>query len=532
MPKAAAQPYKTRRPIEAQETFRYTTPTLHPAARPVEMFVRPSPTTSALLTAIAGAQELIKGYAKYKELKNQEDIERAQTLAITGQELPQGASNAMVEAYDEIRGRAHVYDLHQKALEYFHQNKTMDPESFRAGLNELIKGYTEGKSTAFLKGFVPKAMEVENQLIKHYIEAQQAEIKENLLTNVQATVRHELEVTKTDDPKKLRELLTDLQNKAKTLKVNRSDVTDAFVKSIYTQAVMDAKPELLRVLFEPDPSGITIADAIGPDRAMQLVKAAENAKEAKIAAAEAAARKAQENYQKQITKELYTRLFTADETDPNALMRLQHEIIAHQNVLSPSTYAALLRTLDGKMGVGGFPKTSDPMLLRTMRVEAERGTLDEDILLAYQDRLSYEDFAALLAKTHQTREQAENETIREYRAMREEFEQAAIDGVVSRDPLGRLVGGERKARVLYWFNKFEQHERKKQNTDTLSIDTLQQIADKAISVTLGEAGAQPQGPITVQENIPVVRPIPKPQGTPNEKPPEKPVPLRLRSIQE
>lgn len=506
MPKAAAQSYKTRRELQPQETFRYTTPNRKVVARPVDIFVQPSRKTSVLLTALQGMDAVLDSYLKYKEVQNQEDKEKAETLALAGKPLPEDPSRVMIDTYEEITGQGKVYDFYQKATEYFVQNKNADPETFRSGLNQLIQEYTEGKSTAFLKGFVPKAKDIETSLINQYIRAQQEEIKANLLTNVQASIRHELEVNQTNDPVALRKILSDFQKKAKTFNVTRSEVTDAFVRTIYAEAYQKGKPELLKALTIPDENGITVADAIGPNKVVKLIKEVENAKKAQEAARQAANEKYLKKLSDQTTKAVLTKLYSLDETDVDGLLALKQEVLGSQDKLTASAYGALLRAVDGKMGVGGFPKSSDPLLLRALELRVARGQLDYDTLTAFVDKLAQDDFIRLVSKIQSHKESLDNEEYRTWWNTREEFENSVISRVAPQDMLGRFLetnGAEKKARALFWFNKLLEEEQKKQNTKILDLQTLSTIADTAVKRTQEEFG-------TIGRSSSVRKPIPKP----------------------
>jgi hypothetical protein len=412
MPRQSAHSQTSRRTVTDQETFDFSTPNLQVSARPVDAFARPmgvSGSTRALMQAFATGKE---AYQQHKEYKEQKDFEAGSMAKATGQEQDTSKSAAWITGYEAMSGEAAAADL-RDALEKFHtENWQADPDSYAAGREEIVKGFLDGKSEAYLKNFVPQAVKLEEHYSQAYQKAQLGQLQQDAVTNARKAMRVQLDDILQDpskaaeSPKILRAKLTTMQGSLKQYGLSRTAVSKQIVEAVGMRAVLEGMPELMAFAMEPDDSGMALAD--NPelaDSVLTYVKQAETARDAGVTAAKKAEKENQEKLKDTVERTLVEKFYALDPKDRagrmEALQILHNAGAVDRNpfgvALDPGQLEHYYKVANELMSGGGnFAQEYEPKVYQDLWIKAAQGTLSMEELDANQSSLTRDVYKALI----------------------------------------------------------------------------------------------------------------------------------------
>ena len=430
MPKTAEKKKSQRGPIPEQETFRYSTPDIKVASRPVDAFVAPEPAKPSPLGQVLNDLQQAGYYWQMgKQIQRKEDARAGQIKALKGEQLPGDASLAMIRAYEETQGTAAVSEYQVAAEQYFQENWTKPRGEFEAGLHELGSAAINGRSDNFILGFLPKALEIEEKVKRNYIKAQQADLQDNYTTNLKQSIRVQLD--RPLSPKDIRELLSSYQQQAALFNLSRSQVTELFVDTLGEMAVQNGAPELMLFVDEADESGIKVTDTPYGTKAIDYMKKAENVRDTAIKQAETAAQKAVDAAVEQAANRFTTRIALLDPGSPTFLQdaaQVQKDLIAvGESQFKEGRYSTLMKWIDDLVEKGRFREYSIPEAYNAANSLAENGFFDGNAQAFFGPSLSRSDLTRLQDKNQNALKEQGNRAYTRYTENRKKYESFVAD---------------------------------------------------------------------------------------------------------
>ena len=482
MPKSADQKKSNRAPVQDQDTFRYSTPDKKVAARPVDAFVAPEPAKpSPLKSVLNDLQQAGYYWQMGKQIQDKEDSRKGQIKALKGEELPGNASVAMTRAYEQTQGTAAVAEYKNQVQQYFNENWTLPKEEFQKGLHELGAKTINGKSDNFILGFLPDALELESKVESQYIQAQQADVQNQYLTNAKQAIRVKLgfDGPKPVDwtPKDIRNMLTDFQNQASLFKLNKSKVTELFVDTLGEMAVRNGVPELMLFADESDASGIKVTDTPFGSKAVDYMKKAEAVQKAKVKEAEAAAKKAYDAAVEGTANHFTTRIAMLDPNAPDFLKQaaaIKQDLIAvGESRFKEGRYSVLMKWIDDTIDKGRFRDYSIPEAYNKANNLAENGQFDGNAQAEFGPQLSRSDLTRLQDKNQNALKEQGNRVYTRYTENRKKYENFVADRVGA--PM-TVVEGMLAGKIP---GQADQMLQRRMNATTLFNSIIEDIEDKA-----------------------------------------------------
>lgn len=164
-------------------------------AKPVDTFTPtyPSQQGTQLLQALNTFESAGIRLAKANYLGAQQDKETGLALAASKQELPQTASQAMAEGFWQMKGRANLNPLGNALQTLYQSNPNMTLEEWKQQSDAIQEDFIRGQNPAFLKGFVPGALALQEQYDRQVIARQGQIVKQDLVTNTGSAINQALD---------------------------------------------------------------------------------------------------------------------------------------------------------------------------------------------------------------------------------------------------------------------------------------------------------------------------------------------------
>jgi hypothetical protein len=421
MPRQSSRTPSSRRIIQDQETFDFSTPNLKVQANPVDAHVRqagPSGSARALLAAFATGKE---AYGEWKANKDEKDFEAGGLAQATGEEQDTSRSAAWITGYESMNGQAAVADLEDSLTKYHNENWQADEQTYAAGREQVLAGFLEGKSKAYLKNFVPQALKIEEAFASKYQEAQRNQLLNDMRTKAGKATRAQLNAILTnpelvaESPKILRQHLSEQQKNMKVYGMSRTQVSKDFIDAVGMRARLEGRPDLLAFATEPDESGMVLAD--NPELAENIlghIRAAEAAADAGVAAKEKAEKEARTQTSDDLERAIIEGLYTGDPNDKATRQQIQSALFnaGHPSrnkagiALDPTRLEHLLK-LHNDLNGGGHFATNDNMSVWTpLWVKAAEGKLDLAELEQAQGQLSEASYQGLVKENADAKQRA------------------------------------------------------------------------------------------------------------------------------
>ena len=271
MPRFEKKTIKSQKQIQAQDTFRWTTPDTKVNARAVDPYARPTKDSGAdqLAAVLNDVTSTMRNVKDIKKDRDRKDMQRAADAFFMGHDLdPENESSAFIQQYELLEGQAGVLDFENQLNALYDERKhDLTPEEWTQERDKLIASHTEGKSNFFLRGFVPKALEHSNKVDDSFRKAKlketQTKVKSNLQKQAKLIVEQALEAEEDDyglAPGLIREKLTEMQENTKGFGLSKTDVSEQFIRAIGKEAVNTGNPELMNFIDAPDKTGNILRD--------------------------------------------------------------------------------------------------------------------------------------------------------------------------------------------------------------------------------------------------------------------------------
>lgn len=403
MPRAGKVKLNKQQQVTERDVFRYSTPNLRVIASPLDTYERPpaiSQDTKTFVDMLSNApKDFMAAYTQKKKLDDKQDTEAGQAAALRGEELQTGASDAFAKAYYFYQGRAALGDYRQEVEALYSKSADMDPAEFQAQMHTLQGKYLKGRNDAFINGFAPAALEVEDTYTTKYQRFQQKLVNEENKGNVAASFGADwdslLESNKNEDgtvdkdglAQTLRDYTTHMQKQGKNLNLTSAEVSEVILDRVGAKAIELGKPELLDFVKVKDASGISIHDTSLFEKAESFRAKAETAALLKEKTARLEHERVKKEWDKQIQLGVSKAIYATEidpETgevipkDPQAVMATIQQFEQH---LTPSQLERHYKYAETMLEKDGFALRDDISVYREARIRAKRGRLtDEDFM--------------------------------------------------------------------------------------------------------------------------------------------------------
>jgi hypothetical protein len=378
----------------------------------------PSGSARALLAAFATGKE---AYGEWKANKDEKDFTAGTMAQAKGEQQDTSKSAAWITGYESMSGQAATADL-TDALEKFHnENWQADPDSYTAGREQVLAGFLEGKSDAYLKNFVPHALKIEEAYATKYQEAQRNQLLEDMRTKANKSTRAQLNAVLTDpelaaqSPKVLRQHLSIQQQNLKAYGMSRTQVSKDFINAVGARAILEGRPDLLKFATEPDDSGMALAD--NPELAANILSYVQRAEAQRDAGADAkvkAEKQAREDLSDGLERAIIEGFYTGNPNDKAHREQLHGALLNAGDpsrnpagiALDPTRYEHLWK-LHNDLNGGGTFATNDNMSVWTpLWVKAAEGKLDLAELEQAQGQLSEASYKGLVKENADAKQRA------------------------------------------------------------------------------------------------------------------------------
>ena len=433
--RTAQQRMSSRRPVSQRETYRYY-PKVEVTARPVDAYAAPgrvSQRTQALIQALEQGQGLLASYAQIQKQQEEEARQEGYELGKIGKKLPENASDSKIKGWLQAQGEGAVFDFERDIQEYTLNNWQQDPETYQQGINDLITQYIDGKSKAFLKGFVPKAEQVEQQYYRKYMQAHQEKIMNDGLNNLAKGFRQDFANLVEGDnysPEKVRSLLSEYQKKGKKFGLSRDEVSKRMIALVGREAEKAGDPELLSFVEVEDEQGIKLTDTKLRENIRTWRKRAVDSRDQLIKAREAHYKELKKEAKAQLQRNIVTMLHGLENPTPEQLIAVKQDILDRWSTpegnelgiaLDAKDMKTYLDTINDLLATGEFAENSDPNTVAALQELAATISSPEDfeigmqMLSSFKHNLSGSDYTRLHQKMLSEREAMEDKEIQNFK---------------------------------------------------------------------------------------------------------------------
>lgn len=447
MARAQQRRQTQRTPVDSRDTFDFTTPNISPVARPVDPYVVPNEgqkwrqladSLGIISHSIDSLQPFMKEYAG-------QQYEKGRMAALTGKEKP-SSGYYKITAYEEVLGAVTADGEYRKALQdYFTENFSQAaPEDFQQGLEAITQEFLGGQTDNFIRGFAPKAQQLEQTVINEYhgfLASEHHSRSLNLIgelsnsglydiINETLQTSYNLEgVQSIDDvvnnpymygkistdqefkstlSSALRKHLTGIQKQGLAMGLTRPELSARYVEFLGRFAVSYGMPEVLDMAYQPDKSGISLSTGELSGTIAQYKDQAERARQSLVLAADRAAEERSKKQQQLFVNETDAAIMNLSLIeDPKQRAQLAWEMEAKlfqdpafMNLDSTSFRRILGELKDFQRGEFNFPDFSNQQVYAELYAEALGDTLTLETLQEMRNagELSLDDWKSLYSR--------------------------------------------------------------------------------------------------------------------------------------
>ena len=467
MPKSSNQPLSQRKQVTQRDTYRYSKG-LTVSARPVSTFVeaRPSGSLNALIDALNSGRGILGSYAKYKQITNQKEKKAGYEAGLAGKELSaqEDSSSAMMSGWLQAKGEGAALDFENVLHDYYLNNWQADPESFQAGLNQIVDEYTKGKSVDFLKGFVPNAHRIEATIRNQYLTAQHQQMKIEGLGNIGKSFEQKAsafiednELSSEERAKRLRQLISAEQARGLSFGLTRQEISDHLIDIIGSQAELKGDPSLMRFAEVPDSQGIKLSQTSSLNKIRMWEQRAVQAHDLMTANIE----KKQKEYEKkattQLERDIVTKLSDTEHLDYKTLLGLKQDILntwadpaknPYGIALPPATMKTYLDSINTIISREGFAETSKPETvtkIRTAIADIKSSDDFQDVLKQMElvkGKLSGNDYDDLFKSALKERKKIEDKEVQRFKTLKNDMK-SSFKQMLKEIPVDSIFGEEK-----------------------------------------------------------------------------------------
>lgn len=345
----------------------------------------------------SSAESLIKFISDKQE-------QQGMMAAMKGEEKPDTATGAFIRGYETFSGEADVAEFHKQLHAAYLESGDMTPDEWAVKREELTNKFLNGASDEYVRGFVPKALQVSAKYDQQITADQRKRVVNDHLVNVrkQAEEAYQFAVNLPEDSKDsmggyLRKELTRIQKESKSLGLlDRNAVTEQFIQVIGRSAVREGRPddleELASAMAEPDKEdGFSLKNR--PDLGEKIenyIDAAERTRNALDKAQANAEEKAFKARLEDIERAIVVGL--ADGS-PESIKKVTDLINEHGQNIPVTRFKQYMNDFYDKLDDANWARSTDPFQYSQAYAQALRGKWNERV--GVQSYLEKDDYIEL-----------------------------------------------------------------------------------------------------------------------------------------
>jgi hypothetical protein len=472
------------RDIDPRSTYDSTTPDVKVAARNIDTYHRPPDAyrvqqdadlvaMTQFLQMTTGAMESgAKAYGAYQDKESEE----GKILKAAGKPLPDDASSAKASGYEMMSGEAEVVDFKTKLADIVTQFPDDDPETYQKRTQELLKSSINGRSEAWVKGFVPNARKALSDSALVFHKTKQEEIATKTLSaNTKIFSDKVLEALKTekDDDKVAliyREAVTGMQDTTKPYGVTPKAAALSAVGIIANAAVnadnklSPAEANRLAAILPklaslPDNKGIALTQTDIRDKVEAEISAANTAATTRTTAGNTARKEFSKELNNILLIKGYEAVASKDAAGMASVERLIYKYSDprrnDEGVVIDHTALKEFFELKNKAASGElqYAKVSDTQTLQSIknRLYADPMSVPDGELLKSSTKLSASDFDQLLGLKANGIKEVGNKEMKDWKEQKEMYGKL----VRQLTPMGIDIEKEGPARLVYFYEKVQ-----------------------------------------------------------------------------
>lgn len=269
MPRQTQKRMKGATQISPQETFDFTVPARQVSARDVDTRAavpQADAKVTGILTFIDQMKSGLKTAVQIADIRSKEKREEGYRAGAKGEKVEAPRHWAFIEGYEQFKGEAAGKDYYAQIDALFQKAGDLEPSDWDQQRDKITESFLFGSSDAFIDGFVPKAMIIEEHYDKKYHGVLQERIKNDYLTTVRGMADFELTtiynstMSTAERAKAVRDSLSKEQARSKGLGIaGRTEISNEFVETFIEKATTLGRPDFLDGFFEPDESGMKLS---------------------------------------------------------------------------------------------------------------------------------------------------------------------------------------------------------------------------------------------------------------------------------
>ena len=456
---------------DPRETYDTTTPNLEVYGKRIDPFITPSTNKGNIDALVSFAKDFNRTgelYLAYK--KSQEGDEEAEGMAsrARGEELNSNKSTAFIRGYEKLQGKIDgVSKLNAEAIDFFEKNKDLPADEFEKKFSDIVMNkYVDGRSTNYLKGFLPEALATLEHTTKQHVTYIRDMTNENLFRNINDTISVDIqreiqttfgltipeimfdydkrlmldnnrEMLNNVFPSQIRQLVSNKLNELKEMNISRRDAGFAIAKTIANLSEKWGLPELIKYTEIPDELGQTVIN--NPKLQEYLtssIQRATSAHESILRSLDAKRKKDIEDNKSLTTNNFIVRIGQAN-GDINALQGLKAEITSPEMQKKLDNYfPALYERIETALANGGtFAVHTDGMTRAMLMKKGENLKLSD--VLSNLNKLSQSDADHFISMIESVKNRYHGEAVsNDWRAFQGNY--SSLQSLYRTDELGRF----------------------------------------------------------------------------------------------
>lgn len=268
MPRSTTKQIRGRKQVDQKDLFDYSVPSKDVVARPVDAYERQYGSSRAknIEMFMESFKSMSRSVVNAKNIYDTEKESAGYRAGAKGEEPPEGSPAAFMRGYERFKGEGSVSEYHARLNQIFSESADSTPDVYLQKKEALAKEYFNGRTDAFIDGFLPKAMAIEDHMDQKFQQAQKHKLDNDILTQARAKTQADLQLIYSDTvlnqeekAAAIRQVLTQQQIDAGKLGLSKQQISDNFIESVIETATLSGNPSLLDFAFLKDKSGVALS---------------------------------------------------------------------------------------------------------------------------------------------------------------------------------------------------------------------------------------------------------------------------------